>query len=82
MDDQSNPPAPAPHFDAAALHGDQIIARSVRFALTIMGPVVAGLVLGIAPWLIYAMITSILAYGLDPAGRPACACAGSPGPPW
>lgn len=70
MDEQSNPPAPAPRFDTAALHGDQIIARSVRFALTIMGPVVAGLVLGIAPWLIYAMITSILAYGLDPGGSP------------
>lgn len=57
-------------FDAAALQGDLLLARSVRFALTVMGPVAAGLVLGISPWLIYAMVTSILAYGLDTGGAP------------
>lgn len=70
MDDQPVQTPPAMRFDRAMLQGDLIIARSVRFALTLMGPVVAGLVLGIAPWLVYALVTSILVFGLDPGGRP------------
>lgn len=70
MDDQTTPPASGMRFDPDALHGDRIIARSVRFAFTVMGPVVAGLLLGIAPWLVYALVTSILVFGLDPGGQP------------
>lgn len=68
MDDQRDRVPIELHLDPAALHGDRIIARSVRFALTVMGPVFAGLFLGIAPWLILAMVTSILVFGLDPGG--------------
>lgn len=69
MDDQTTPPPTGMRFARDALHGDRIIARSVRFAFTVMGPVVAGLLVGIAPWLVYALVTSILAFGLDPGGR-------------
>ncbi|MDF2995166.1 MAG: hypothetical protein K0R27_803 [Xanthobacteraceae bacterium] len=67
MDDK---PAPAMRLPRDALHGDQIIARSVRFMFTVMGPIVAGLVVGIGPWLIFALVTAILGFALDPGGRP------------
>ena len=53
---------------ASRWHGDGLIARSLRFALTIMAPISAGLALGIDIWLIYAMVTCILSYTLDTGG--------------
>lgn len=49
-------------------HGDGLISRSVRFALTVMAPVTLGLVIGLNVWLIYAMVTCILAFTLDTGG--------------
>lgn len=55
--------------DVSLWHGDRLIARSIRFALTVLGPIAAGLIIGLSGWLIYAMVTSILAFSLDPGGR-------------
>lgn len=51
-------------------HGDGLRARSVRFALTLMTPVVIGMIGGTGYWLIYATLTCILAYTLDLGDRP------------
>lgn len=60
---------PQPTADAASRwHGDGLIARSVRFALTVMAPITAGLIVGVDIWLIYALVTCILAFTLDTGG--------------
>lgn len=60
---------PQPTADAASRwHGDGLIARSVRFAFTVMAPITAGLIVGVDIWLIYALVTCILAFTLDTGG--------------
>ncbi|MCJ8142689.1 FUSC family protein [Ancylobacter sp. A5.8] len=49
-------------------HGDDLAARSIRFALTVMAPILVGLTIGIDYWLIYAMVTCILAFAMDTGG--------------
>lgn len=61
-------PAPAGKATQARWHGDGLIARSVRFALTVMAPISAGLVIGVDFWMIYAMVTCILSFTLDTGG--------------
>ncbi|WAC27801.1 FUSC family protein [Ancylobacter sp. SL191] len=58
------PPAPPP----GRWHGDGLIARSVRFTLTVMAPVGLGLIIGNDVWLIYALVICILATALDTGG--------------
>ena len=62
------PPRRTPRPPPSRWHGDGLTARSVRFALTVMMPVGVGMVVGIHAWLIYAMVTSILASALDTGG--------------
>jgi hypothetical protein len=52
----------------AVWHGDAMLARSVRFALGIMVPIVFGLVSGAERWLAYALLTCILSYLMDMGG--------------
>lgn len=49
-------------------HGDLLAARSIRFALTVMAPIAVGLTVGVDTWLIYAMVTCILAFAMDTGG--------------
>ncbi|GAB4069689.1 FUSC family protein [Ancylobacter sonchi] len=49
-------------------HGDGLGARSMRFALTVMAPISVALTFGVDVWLVYAMITGILAFTLDTGG--------------
>lgn len=61
-------PVPESETARARWHGDGLVARSIRFALTVMAPISAGLVVGVDFWMIYAMVTSILAFTLDTGG--------------
>lgn len=61
----SSPARVPPHW-----HGDGLTGRSIRFTLTLMAPVALGVVVGIDFWLIYAVLTSILGFTLDPGGPP------------
>ncbi|QIB34378.1 FUSC family protein [Ancylobacter pratisalsi] len=63
----SLPPSPA---ELPFWHGDGLAARSIRFALTVMAPIAGGLLVGVDTWLIYAIVTSILAFALDTGGSP------------
>lgn len=65
-----SPPASSPPAagELPRWHGDGLIARSVRFALTVMAPIGCGLVVGVDTWLIYAMLTCILGFTLDKGG--------------
>jgi hypothetical protein len=56
----------APPESAATL--DSLAARSIRFAITVTAPIALNLVLGPQPWLVYALITAIAAYGVDNGG--------------
>lgn len=67
--------APMPADDPAPVRppvwrGDGVGARALRFALTVMAPVVVGLSIGVDLWLVYAMVTCILAFTLDTGGTP------------
>ncbi len=65
----SSPVPPPPRTPPSGRwSGDGLLARSVRFALTVMAPVALGLVVGINVWLVYAMVTCILAFTLDTGG--------------
>jgi hypothetical protein len=61
-------PEPPALAAASRWHGDGLIARSVRFALTVMAPIIVGLIVGVDIWLIYALVTCILAFTLDTGG--------------
>lgn len=61
-------PSPAAAGDLPRWHGDGLLARSIRFALTVMAPIAVGLVVGVDIWLIYAMLTCILGFTLDTGG--------------
>ncbi|HVZ02449.1 MAG TPA: FUSC family protein [Dongiaceae bacterium] len=56
---------------APASAGDNLTARSIRFAVTVTAPIALNLFLGPQPWLVYALISSIAAYSMDNGGRPA-----------
>jgi uncharacterized membrane protein YccC len=49
-------------------HGDGLAARSIRFALTVMAPVLAGLWLGDGSWVAYGILVSIFGFLLDTGG--------------
>ena len=61
-------PENPPRSPVSRWHGDGLIARSVRFALTVMAPITVGLIVGVDIWLIYALVTCILAFTLDTGG--------------
>lgn len=69
----SQPPVngPVPRW-----HGDGLTARSIRFALTVMAPIVVGLAVGVNLWVAYALLTCILGYMMD-TGGPAASRLGS-----
>jgi len=57
--------------DASVSGWDEpVVARGVRFTLTVLTPVVAGLVLGARGWLIYALVSAIVSFAADAGGRP------------
>ncbi|MCS0495374.1 FUSC family protein [Ancylobacter sp. MQZ15Z-1] len=74
MADMPPPATPAGAFpgevspEPSRWHGDGLIARSIRFALTVMAPITAGMLVGVDTWLVYAMVTSILSFALDTGG--------------
>ncbi|WP_454683601.1 FUSC family protein [Ancylobacter moscoviensis] len=64
----AQPPSPPSPPMVPRWHGDGLPARSIRFALTVMAPITAGMLVGVDIWLIYAMVTCILAFTLDTGG--------------
>jgi hypothetical protein len=58
--------ADAPSTTASA--ADSLIARSIRFAITVTAPIGLNLILGPQPWLVYALVTAIASYGVDNGG--------------
>jgi hypothetical protein len=54
--------------DATATPTDSLTARSIRFAITVTAPIGLNLFLGPQPWLVYALVTAIAAYGVDNGG--------------
>lgn len=62
-------PEPQPAEAASPWHGDRLAARSVRFTLTVMAPLVAGMLFGANFWIAYAVLTCILGCMLDTGGR-------------
>ncbi|WP_156034125.1 FUSC family protein [Bosea sp. 117] len=67
--------APEPHGREAPSptapdpwHGDGLAARSVRFAAILVGPIAFGLAIGLQSWLLFAVVTGILAFTVDPGG--------------
>ena len=56
--------APLQRFDG------ELLARSLRFTLTVMAPVAAMLVTGPSPWLVFAMVAGIVAFAGDAGGMP------------
>jgi hypothetical protein len=60
---------PADTAGSATSGDDSLVARSVRFALTVTAPVALNLFIGVQPWLVYALIASIAGYGVDTGGR-------------
>lgn len=63
-------PSPSDADGLPRWHGDGLLARSIRFALTVMAPITLGLAIGVDIWLIYAMLTCILGFTLDTGGMP------------
>ena len=66
-------PGPTPQTAPAPLplplfHGDGLAARSIRFALTVMAPVLAGLWLGEGSWVGYGILVAIFGFLLDTGG--------------
>jgi hypothetical protein len=55
---------------AAVPPTDGLTARSIRFAITVVAPIGLNLILGPQPWLVYALVTAIAAYGVDNGGGP------------
>jgi hypothetical protein len=47
---------------------DSLTARSIRFAITVTAPIALNLILGLQPWLVYALVTVIASYGVDNGG--------------
>jgi len=48
--------------------GNSLLGRSVRFTLSLMAPILVGLMLGASVWIAYAIMTCILCYMLDTGG--------------
>lgn len=64
-----SPPAGTPVPPALPRwHGDGTTARSVRFTLALMLPVLAGALFGVGFWVVYALLTGILGFTLDTGG--------------
>lgn len=72
MDPPASPSRPGPfHSTAGGLprwHGDGLLARSLRFTVTVMAPMAAGLALHQNYWVGYALLTCILGFTLDTGG--------------
>jgi len=47
-----------------------LVARSVRFTLTVMTPIVVAHFVGAQSWLVFAMVSAIVAFAGDAAGEP------------
>jgi hypothetical protein len=47
---------------------DSLTARSIRFAITVTAPIALNLILGLQPWLVYALVAAIASYGVDNGG--------------
>ena len=60
--------APASAPPLTRWQGDALWPRSIRFALVLMAPLIAGLALGPGVWLAYAVLTSVLGFQLDLGG--------------
>jgi hypothetical protein len=54
---------------AIVAESDSLVARSIRFALTVTAPIALNLLIGAQPWLVYALIASIASYSVDTGGR-------------
>lgn len=67
--DAAGPPSPKPPQPVrSSLWTGDVLARSVRFALTLMGPILASILIGTGTWMAYAVLAGILGFVMDTGG--------------
>ena len=49
---------------------EPVLARAVRFTLTVVTPVAVGLLVGAKGWLVYSLVGAIVSFAADTGGRP------------